>query len=87
MFVLKRDCSDGSDEIGDECKNVNICGDGKFKCNNGRCISSSLKCNGINDCGDETDERHCLNEKFGHNCTKDEYLCFNTDICLPKKVR
>lgn len=87
MFVLKRDCSDGSDEIGDECKNVNICGDGKFKCNNGRCISSSLKCNGINDCGDETDERHCLNEKSGHNCTKDEYLCFNTDICLPKKVR
>lgn len=84
MFIFKRDCSDGSDEVG-EC-NINICGDGKLKCNNGRCISSSLKCNGINDCGDETDEKYCLNEK-SINCTDDNYLCFNTDICLPKKVR
>lgn len=83
MFILKRDCSDGSDEL-EEC--VNICDDGKLKCNNGRCISSSLKCNGIDDCGDETDERHCLNEK-SVNCTEDKYLCFNTDICLPKTVR
>ncbi|XP_029163122.1 LOW QUALITY PROTEIN: vitellogenin receptor [Nylanderia fulva] len=83
----ERDCDDGSDEIRVECHNVNICGDGRFKCQNGRCISSSLKCNGINDCGDETDEKYCLNEKSVKNCTKDKYLCFNTDICLPKRVR
>jgi len=29
-----------------------------FMCN-GRCIGLSLQCNGIDDCGDNTDEQNC----------------------------
>lgn len=42
-----------------ECKLPPISCKTKFKCNNGRCISPTLKCNRQDDCGDNSDERDC----------------------------
>lgn len=33
-----------------------MCRSDEFECLNKRCISKTLVCNGVNDCGDEADE-------------------------------
>lgn len=35
------------------------CPEGLFACNNGQCVRSDAKCNGVNDCADESDEADC----------------------------
>ncbi|KAJ8402007.1 hypothetical protein AAFF_G00372420 [Aldrovandia affinis] len=42
-----------------ECQIERVNCKDQFKCDNGRCISPSLKCNTQNDCGDNSDEKHC----------------------------
>ena len=42
------------------------CADDKFSCANQRCIVAHWKCDGEDDCGDDSDERGCR-----------KYLCFN----------
>ncbi|KAM6901408.1 complement component C6 isoform 1-T2 [Lycodopsis pacificus] len=42
-----------------ECMLAPIDCRGDFKCDNGRCINSTLLCNKQNDCGDNSDERDC----------------------------
>jgi len=35
------------------------CGSAQYACDNGRCINHFHSCDGINHCGDFSDERHC----------------------------
>ncbi|KAF2879995.1 hypothetical protein ILUMI_26183 [Ignelater luminosus] len=55
------DCSDNSDEMDCERK---LCEENSFLCNNRKCINKQLVGNGIDDCGDSSDENRKSQE--GH---------------------
>ena len=40
------------------------CPDGHFLCNNQKCLLEEVKCDGRNDCGDNSDEENgCIRKK------------------------
>ncbi|XP_069038773.1 ST14 transmembrane serine protease matriptase a isoform X2 [Lepisosteus oculatus] len=49
---------------------------GKFRCRNTRCVAQALRCDGWDDCGDNSDELKCT-------CEKDQLQCKNS-LCKPK---
>ncbi|KAG9333095.1 hypothetical protein JZ751_013519 [Albula glossodonta] len=48
----------------------------KFQCDNNLCIEPKLRCDGWDDCGDNSDERKCT-------CEKEQLQCKNS-LCKPK---
>ncbi|XP_063166127.1 complement factor I-like [Candoia aspera] len=54
------------------------CSSGEFRCVNEKCINSDKTCNGINDCGDLSDELCCK------ACKEKSFHC-NSDVCIPNK--
>ncbi|KII74900.1 Low-density lipoprotein receptor-related protein 4 [Thelohanellus kitauei] len=53
-----------------------------FHCNNNKCLKNNVKCNGIDECGDESDETNCP-----ITCHVSEHLCENECISRKKLCR
>lgn len=98
-----RDCDNGADEA--NCTSINVpikptepaiptCHDWMFKCSNERCVPYWWKCDGINDCGDSSDELGCPNmvattaaptteRPAADRCEAFFFMC-NSGLCLSK---
>ncbi|KII74896.1 Low-density lipoprotein receptor-related protein 2 [Thelohanellus kitauei] len=48
-----------------------------FQCNNHKCLVNNVKCNGVDDCGDYSDEMNCPAK-----CSESEHICENK--CIKK---
>uniref|UniRef100_A0A8C5U251 Complement factor I n=1 Tax=Malurus cyaneus samueli TaxID=2593467 RepID=A0A8C5U251_9PASS len=59
-------------------ENLRACSDWEFQCVNKKCISLKKTCDGINDCGDLSDELCC------RACRRNSFHC-RSNICIPNK--
>ena len=71
----KKDCVDGSDEPA-SCPE-RVCQPGQLQCKNKNCTLTTAICDGIDDCGDRTDEALCE-----HDCPEHMFKCHNTGRCI-----
>ncbi|NWW74805.1 LRP2 protein, partial [Climacteris rufus] len=80
-----KDCEDGWDEEG--CPQQ-PCLPGQWQCRNRVCIMAEWKCNGIDDCGDSSDEDVCAPCSPGMvrcdegKCILESLMCDDKDDCL-----
>ncbi|XP_045484331.1 low-density lipoprotein receptor-related protein 1B [Pieris rapae] len=73
-------CSSYAREFGSEAEAAvsrGTCGRGEWRCGNGACVLQTALCDGLDSCGDFTDETHCNidecqvgNGGCAHNCTE-----------------
>jgi integrin beta 2 len=57
------------------------CSVGFFKCNNSKCIDIQFKCDGEDDCDDNSDETEC-----GTTCSSDSFTC-KSGQCIPQNLK
>uniref|UniRef100_A0A6B2EKV3 Sortilin-related receptor n=1 Tax=Phlebotomus kandelakii TaxID=1109342 RepID=A0A6B2EKV3_9DIPT len=94
-----QDCTNGADE--QNCPNItalpprkpginvlpsDVCHDWMFKCNNAKCIPYWWKCDGVNDCGDSSDELGCTPSNQTTSTMK-PVLPPTVDKCKPNQFR
>ncbi|CAF1581398.1 unnamed protein product, partial [Rotaria sordida] len=58
--------------------------DGRFQCRNGRCISLSYKCDGDDDCHDNSDEQNC--PAGTPTCGTNQFQCRTSRVCINKQL-
>lgn len=68
-------------------------GRGRYQCENGRCVSMDVVCNGVDNCGDASDENnhtlchsmaplsHCEFVCDNKKCVRDALVCNYVDDC------
>ncbi|XP_030179601.1 low-density lipoprotein receptor-related protein 2 [Lynx canadensis] len=56
------------------------CGALSFPCSNGRCVPSHYRCDGVDDCHDNSDEHLC--GKFNNSCASSAFTCSHGE-CIP----
>lgn len=73
-------------QVGIDVNESNICQQESFKCNNEmRCIDRNQLCDGINSCGDFSDEicpAESINEDLSADDENEELLCIFSNVCL-----
>uniref|UniRef100_A0ABI7ZXI1 Sortilin-related receptor n=1 Tax=Felis catus TaxID=9685 RepID=A0ABI7ZXI1_FELCA len=84
-------CRDGSDEdatfagCSQDPEFHKVCDEFSFQCQNGVCVSLIWKCDGMDDCGDYSDEANCENPTEAPNCSRYfEFQCENGH-CIPNR--
>lgn len=62
---------------------ASTCSPDAFTCSNGRCLKKQFVCDGVDDCGDISDEMNCQ-KGDNHHCGLHEFQChINSTACLP----
>lgn len=57
------------------------CSEGKFECDNKRCIAERFVCDGDNDCKDNSDEKNC-SKSLQHEMKQNFVICYNFKCLL-----
>ena len=73
--------SDSEEDLEPEIENPN-CNSDEFECNNGSCINNELLCNGVDNCGDNSDETQdcpCMvtEDCFSSGCFEGDVYCYD----------
>ncbi|XP_076438284.1 sortilin-related receptor-like [Babylonia areolata] len=92
------DCGDNSDELHPNCTRSTptmtpttpapdvTCNAYEFRCLSGFCVSQTSICDGVNDCGDWSDEEYCdwpnTTSSPPRNCSSGQFSC-SSGQCIP----